>query len=295
MSITATDNKSWTVLSLINWSVDYFTEKGIDSPRLTAELLLSHVLGCKRIDLYTNHDKPLTTAELSEYKSYFKRRLTHEPLQYIIGECEFMGLKFFVDKRVLIPRPETEILAEQVIKLMKAESKTSWNVLEVGTGSGNITVSIARMVENCLVDSVDVSQDALDVARRNVNAHNVENRVNLIHADILNNREALLGKRYDIIVSNPPYISSSEYQQLEPEVRDFEPCIAGTDDADGLTFFRAISLLGKKVLQSGGWVFVEMAYNQNSFVPMIFERDGYKDIQVIKDYNGIDRIVKAKR
>jgi release factor glutamine methyltransferase len=295
MAIAATDNKSWTVLSLINWSTDYFSEKGIDSPRLTTELLLSKVLCCQRIDLYTNHDKPLTPVELSKYKSFFKRRLAHEPLQYIIGECEFMGLRFFVDKRVLIPRPETEILVEQVINLMKSKSGTSWNVLEIGTGSGNIAVSLAHFINACLIDAVDVSEDALDVARLNVQSNHVEDRVKLIQADIFDLKDFLPIQQYDIIVSNPPYISRSEFERLEPEIKDFEPHVASTDNADGLTFFKAIAKLGKEVLQPGGWIFVEMAYNQSDTVSKIYEVAGYINVQVIKDYNKIGRVLKANK
>ncbi len=290
-AITAV-NKEWTILSLLEWSAEYLQEKGFESTRLNAELLLCHTLQCERIQLYTNFDKPLTPNELSVYKSYLKRRLSHEPVQYILGETEFMGLTLKVDKRVLIPRPETEILVEQVIELVKTIGAKS--ILDIGTGSGNIPVSLAKFINEIEIDSMDISKDALDVARSNADVHNVGNRIRFIHGDVHSYTDHLNNHSYDIIVSNPPYISSSEFTSVVSEVSEYEPSIATTDGGDGLTFYRTIQSAGKQLLKSNGWLIVEVAYNQSKEVAGLFASAGYKDIETISDYAGIERIVKAR-
>jgi release factor glutamine methyltransferase len=292
METTATDKKKWTILSLLNWSGGYLEEKGFESPRLNVELLLCDVLSCDRMDLYTNFDKPLAADELSRFKSKFKRRLTYEPIQYILGECEFMGLQFFVDKRVLIPRPETEILVEQVIQL--SQSISLKNILDIGAGSGNIPVSLAKHIEGVQVDSIDASSEALEVAQSNIERHNVEDRVRLILCDILDSGNMLQGKQYDVIVSNPPYISETEFELLQPEVKDYEPKIATTDQGDGLTFYKAIVNAGKSSLRRGGSILVEVAYNQSGDVLKMFQSAGYNEVGTVRDYSGIERVVKAR-
>src|SRR6266478_6293506 len=174
MEIT-TDKKPWTVLSLLNSSAGYLLENGFDSPRLTSELLLSHVLHCSRVDLYLNFDKPVSPEERARFKQLFRRRVQHEPVQYILGTTEFMGLSFHVDKRVLIPRPETEVLVEQALALSRAEGLA--HILDIGTGSGNIAVSLAHHLPGCNVDAVDSSTDALEVALLNASDHHVTPRV----------------------------------------------------------------------------------------------------------------------
>lgn len=281
-------------MSLLHWSSGFLSEKGFDSPRLTSELLLSRVLGCRRIELYTNFDKPLSPDELAGFKSRFKRRLEHEPLQYILGDCEFMGLRFSVDRRALIPRPETEVLVEYVVKMVKGSSRPPGKILDVGTGSGNIAISLAKFLPNASVDAIDASAEALELAEINLHRHRLEPQVRLMHCDFLNAYPALPRQSYHIIVSNPPYISEREFALLPPEIRVFEPRMATTDGGDGLTFYRAIAAEGKELLSRGGSVIVEMAYGQSASVREIFEEAGYRDLETVADYSGIERVVKAQ-
>ena len=292
METSTVEQKLWTTLSLLNWSVEYLTLNGFDSPRLATELLLAHVLRCSRVDLYTNFDRPLSKAELVQFKALFKRRLAHEPLQYILGETEFMGLKFIVDKRVLIPRPETEVLVEQIINLSKQVQ--SYQILDIGTGSGNIAISLAKYIGMCEVDAIDVSDDALAVAEQNLKLHHLERKIRLLQGDVLQENITFRHQQYDVIVSNPPYISQDEFASLQPEVKEYEPTVATTDGRDGLTFYRAITKIGKTRLVPGGWVFVEFAYNQSDAVSALFDKAGYSDVEVIPDYSRILRILKAR-
>ena len=293
VEFSKTERKVWTILSLIDWSSNHLTEKGFDEARLHVELLLCHILSCKRIDLYLRFDQILNNSELEKFKLLLKRRLKHEPLQYIIGETEFMGLSFQVDPRVFIPRPETEILVEQIIKWSMKNMSDKIQILDVGTGSGNIAISLAVHLDHSIIDAIDISSAALEVAKVNVQNHHVDDRVFLAAGDILHGFKEYPHFPYDVIVSNPPYISKKEFQELQPEVRDYEPALANTDDADGLTFYKNIATNGKKLLRAGGAIFVEMAYNQNNTVPNIFEANGYSNVEVIPDYSGIKRVVKA--
>ena len=292
MATPTVSQQTWTILTLLNWCTEYLTQKGFDSPRLTTELLLSHVLQCQRIDLYTDFDKPIASDELMRFKTLLKRRLGHEPLQYILGETEFMGMKFNVDARVLIPRPETELLVEQIIELSR--HSPVYRILDVGTGSGNIALSLAKFIDVCNVDAIDSSPDALAVAEENLSLHQLDKKVKFHQIDVLNDRMLLFQEQYDVIVSNPPYISRSEFATLQPEVRDFEPRIATTDDKDGMTFFKRLADIGKKLLTSGGWMFLEVAYNQGGKVMTLLMDAGYTRSEAVKDYSNIPRIVKAR-
>jgi len=291
---SGTKQQTWTILSLLDWSSRHLAEKGFESPRLSVELLLSHALNCRRIELYTNFDKPLSSAELGSFKAGFKRLLGHEPLQYILGETEFMGLPFFVDRRVFIPRPETEILVEEVIKLSKKMVSSQQAILDVGTGSGNIAVSLAKFLPDVKIDAIDLSAGALEVAAINAERNGMGENVRYMECDFLSQSEMLSGKQYDIIVSNPPYISQEEFDLLPPEVRDFEPAIASTDRSHGLTFYKALGVNCKKLLSAGGWIAVEMAYNQSEDVKKMFHGEGYRNIETVLDYNGIQRVAQAQ-
>ena len=288
---TTGEQDTWTVLSLLNWSSRHLHEKGFESPRLNVELLLGKVLKCQRIQLYLNYDRPLSAEELSEFKSYLVRRRNHEPLQYIVGESEFMGFHFAVDPRVLIPRPETEILVEHVVALAKSSSPSVERALDIGTGCGNIGVSLARFLPGIEIDAIDVSAEALEVAGVNVRKNNVETQVRLVQCDFLTQCEMLPRGSYDIIVSNPPYISIGEFEKTAPEVRNFEPRIATTDGGDGLSFFKAIASKGRELIRSGGYVAVEMAYNQSASVREIFENAGFRKGEIVPDYSGIERVL----
>ena len=282
----------WTVLSLIEWSTNHLLERNFDEARLHAELLLAHTMHYSRLHLYTNFDRPLTANELAVFKELFKRRLTHEPLQYILGETEFMGLPFAVNKHVLIPRPETELLVEKAIELIHSIDKEKVDLLDLGTGSGNIAVSIARVATKAAVTSIDISNDALAVAKVNAERNQVSD-ITFLQVDMLT--DFLPGTTFDGIVSNPPYIAVDEFNQLQPEVRDCEPRIATTDEHDGFTFVRRIAHLASQTLNAGGFLLMEIAYNQSDEAKQIAVAAGLRNVEVFADYGGNPRILSARK
>lgn len=287
--------KKWSILELITWGTSYLAEQGIDEARLTIELLLSHVLKLKRIQLYTNFDRPLIDSELAELKRLLLRRRNREPLQYIIGEAEFMGLRIFVDPRVLIPRPETELLTEHVITECKhrSEQGNSVRILEIGTGSGCIAVALAAALPLVSVTSIDRSAGALELAQKNAEFHSLTDRIRFRHQDFLS--DPSMDEKFDIIISNPPYISMHEYELLEPEVKNFEPKIALADGGDGLTFYKRMAKKGSGLLNPGGKIAVEHAFDQSATVQKIFHDAGWNKIESMKDFSGHDRYVTADR
>lgn len=293
MTGTPVPKKIWTILDLITWGTAYLTEKNFADARLTIELLLSHVLSLQRIHLYTKFDTPLRESELARFKELLKRRLSFEPIQYIIGETEFMGLPFFVDPAVLIPRPDTEILVESAI----AEIRRSFGHLErietldIGTGSGCIAVSMAKLHPAVTVTAIDLSAPALAVAQRNAERNGVTDRITFEQRDY--REPSAPDRQFHCILSNPPYISSGEYSVLAQEVKDFEPSASLTDGGDGLSFFRLIAARSREMLVHRGFIIVEHAFDQSASVQAIFADHGWSDITSIKDYGGHFRCVMA--
>jgi release factor glutamine methyltransferase len=280
---------------MLQWGTLYLTEKGFDESRLNVELLLAHTLRLKRIQLYTNFDRPLLEDELSSFKASFQRRMQHEPLQYIIGTTEFMGLEFSVDKRVLIPRPETEVLVELAVRFVGENyGGRPVRVLDIGTGSGCIAISLVKMISTANVTAIDISEGAAAVAQANASKNGVDERVAIIVQDVLRSEEKDFLAKFQLIVSNPPYISASEFGVLAPEIREFEPPSATTDGGDGLSFYRHISNVGRSWLEPGGSVIVEFAYNQSELVQKIFVDAGWQEVQVTKDYSGTPRCLLAR-
>ena len=286
----------WTILEMLQWGTSYLSDKGFDESRLTVELLLCHVLRLKRIQLYTSFDKPMTEVELSSFKGLFQRRLQHEPVQYITGSTEFMGLEFVVDRRVLIPRPETEVLVEQVIRYAKEHFPSRpLRILDIGTGSGCIAVSLAALIENASVVAFDKSSDAVDVARMNAEKNGVEKRVTFSVHEIFGISENDFSLKFHLAVSNPPYIAKAEFEELPSEIREFEPAFALTDDGDGLSFYRRIAQIGQSFLVEGGAIIVEHAYDQSESTQNIFTEAGWRGVQPFSDYNGKDRGLVATK
>jgi len=281
-----------TVLELINLSAEYLNKKGIESARLNAELLLSGILKCKRLELYLMFDRPLREDEVTEYRDYIKRRGSFEPLQYILGDVEFWGMNFKVNPSVLIPRQETEILVESIINDAKVcNIKTA---LDIGTGSGILAVSIAKNIANCSVTALDVSAQALETAKQNAALNEVEAMINFMELDILT-ENVLPDESFDLIVSNPPYISSEEYKTLQPEIVKYEPEIALTDFNDGYTFYKKISEKGVKLLKSGGHLYFEAGAGQAEDIAELMRALGYKNIKTVKDYLNIERVVTGEK
>ncbi len=277
-----------TILEIINLSTDYLNDKGVESPRINAELMLAHLLNCKRLDLYLKFDQPLKEEELVVYRELLKRRGRREPLQYIVGNVEFYGLEFKVNPSVLIPRQETEILVETVIE--NSDKVEQLKILDIGTGSGNIAVSILKHLINSKVWGIDSSNEALKIAEENSKINSVEDRTFYLQKNILNGFE-IEESDFDIIVSNPPYISKNDYNDLLPELKDYEPVSALTDEKDGLTFYKEISAKTNELLKSGGKIFFEVGQGQHNEVKNILEKNNFINIKVIKDYSNIERVV----
>jgi release factor glutamine methyltransferase len=275
-----------TVLEGIQLTTEYLEKKGIDSPRTNAELMLSHILKCKRLDLYLSFDKPLKDEEIKLYREYLKRRSAFEPLQYILGSVEFYGLEFKVNPSVLIPRPETEVLIEIINNFFPNENSLSF--LDVGTGSGNIAVCLAKYFPNADINTIEVNQDAFQLAKENADLNNVVERINFINADII---DFLPGKKFDVIVSNPPYVSSEEYPNLQKEIVEYEPAEAVSDFGDGFTFYNLICEKAKLFLNKPGYLFFELGKDQRLTVQEIMEKNNFQNISVKKDFLNIDRVI----
>lgn len=279
-----------TVLESLKLSTDFLEKRGIESPRLNAELLLAEILNCKRLDLYLKFDQPLKENEVDIYREWISRRGKFEPLQYITGKVEFYGLPFKVTRNVLIPRPETEILVEEVLKYSK--EKPGLKILDIGTGSGNIPIALAKNLDSAEIFSTDISDKAIEIAKENAILNGVDSKIRFLHSDI--NHISFNTGFFDLIVSNPPYVSIDEYSTLQKEITNYEPAIALTDNNDGLDFYRLIAERSNSILKRGGKIFMEIEQGQNSAVEKILSSNNFINIHFIKDYQQIDRIVHGE-
>lgn len=280
-----------TVLEAVKLSADYLQKKGIESPRLNAELLLAHLLNCKRLDLYLLFDRPLKENEIILYRELLKKRGSFVPLQYIIGNVEFYGLEFSVDSSVLIPRPETELLVDTIIEENK---NTTLKILDIGTGSGIIAIALAKSLEQPELFAIDISEAALANAKKNAIKNDVTDRIKFLQLDVRSDL-SLIKESFDIIVSNPPYISKDEFPKLQTELRVFEPAIALTDYADGLSFFKIISEKAIRLLKNNGKLYFEIGKDQSDSVKKILQENGFANIQIKKDYQEIDRVISGEK
>ncbi|HHI88106.1 MAG TPA: peptide chain release factor N(5)-glutamine methyltransferase [Candidatus Cloacimonetes bacterium] len=285
--------KVWTVKDVLFWTSDYFTEKDIPSPHLNAELLIAHVLECSRLDLYLKYDKPLAEKNLSNIKKLIKSRAAHYPIQYLLGSTEFYGISFFVEEGVLIPRPETEILVDAVISYIKESSQNTLSLLDIGTGTGNIPISISNFFKDTENDiqivATDISEKALKLAKKNIDALNIEN-ISLLHSNIF---DKVTGT-YDYIISNPPYISENEFMELPKEIKDHEPKEALFAKEDGLEFYHKILQNAEKYLKKDGRIFFEIGAYQKEELSNLAEQYNYKIIDIKKDYNDFNRVLILK-
>jgi release factor glutamine methyltransferase len=277
-----------TVLDVINKSTEYLNQKGIESARMNAELLLADILKCKRLELYLMYDRPLTENELNEYRDYLKRRSTFEPLQYILGVVEFYGLEFYVSPAVLIPRPETEILVENIINSINESQEL--NILDIGSGSGNISIALAANLEKANVTGIEISKAAIEVANKNLNKYKLNNRVKFVNDDIFKTDDKKL-PGFDIIVSNPPYVSEMDFMKVQKEIKDYEPGIAVTDFGDGFKFYNKIISLASTILNTNGKLFFEIALGQSERIQKTMQEHNFVEVKIIKDYQKIDRII----
>jgi release factor glutamine methyltransferase len=289
---------AWTIKGLLKVSCDYLKKKQIDSPRLTAEVLLARQLRSDRMNLYLNLDQPLTEEEVSGYRALIRRRLQYEPLQYIIGIQEFWSIDFVVDPRALIPRPETELLVEHALRLLKIASESENqepNILDLGTGCGILAVSLAKEVPNAQIWATDNSPGALELARLNAQRHGVSHRIQFREGDLW---EPLmnLGITFDIILSNPPYVASEEYKDLPPEVRDYEPKSALDGGNGGTYYIERIITEAPFYMKPKAWILLEMAPDQTEKALALMKQiEDYGEKTRIRDYSRLYRLVMAQR
>jgi release factor glutamine methyltransferase len=284
----------WTVRELMKSAMEHLQQNGFEDARLNVELLLAHALHLQRIQLYLHFDKPLTPEELKQFRTLFERRLKREPVQYIIGSTSFMGLHFAVDSRVLIPRPETETLIEQAILFrQRYPDDAQIQILEVGTGSGNIAVSLAKYIKHAHVTAIDISKEALIVAEENARMHSVHSQIQFSLIDIFDRTEELFQNRFDLLVSNPPYVPQDEWEQLQKEVRDYEPSVAVTDGKDGFQFYHRLAGMIPGLLNPGGGILLEVGFNQAKKVARELNETGIDQLHITNDLQGIPRVVSG--
>ena len=287
-----TTNGKFSIATALNNAVANLSlNKSIETPRLDAEVLLCDVLGCERIFLVINKDKNLSQSEYEQFSSYILRRAQNEPVSYIIGKREFMSLEFNVQKGILVPRPDTEILVEKIIDIYKNRSA---KILDLCTGSGAIAVSLAYYLKDSTVIAVDKYDICVKTATENAKKHGVSNRVHVIKADVLG--DFSLVEQIDCIVSNPPYIKSQVLTTLPSDVKDYEPDYALDGGSDGLIFYRKIAEYASKKLNSCGLLAFEIGFDQGESVSKIIEETGnFVNIEVSKDLAGLDRVITAEK
>lgn len=282
--------KTWCVLDLIQWTTEYFKRCGIPGPRLDAELLLSHVLDTNRLQLYLRFEMPVHPEHLAAFRELIKKRVAHAPVSYLTNRKEFFSLDFYVDSRVLIPRPETEVLVENILQFQEAPCQ----LLDIGSGSGAIAISLAVNRPEWEIVATDISADALEVAQKNAVAHKCADRLTFLQGNLFEPLEGLPNPRFDWIVSNPPYVSTKEFPSLPPDVRDHEPETALIAGVDGLDIIVGILKGAPQFLKPGGRVGLEIGHNHGPDVQDIVQSNSaYVGCQVINDYSGVERVVIA--
>ena len=285
----------WTIGRILKWTEGYFQKAGLDSPRLDAEVLLSHVLKKERIFLYVHFDQPMEAAELAAFKACIKRRVQHQPVAYITGHKEFMGLDFKVTPATLIPRPDTEILVEAVLQRLKAGKEAENSLIaDIGTGSGAICLSLLNYLPRLQAVTVDISPEALAVAEENAGLLGLSERVEFLQGDMLEplKQQERFSGRLSAIVSNPPYIPRGDIAGLEPDVRAFEPMGALDGGEDGLDFYRRLLADGAELLQADGFLAMEAGIRQAQQLKALAEAmPQWGRCEIIRDLAGIERVV----
>ncbi len=286
--------QNWTIQKLLNWITEHFTEKGIDSPRLSAELLLSNVLGLTRIDLYTQFDKPVSKEHLDKLHELVKRAGQNEPIAYLIGKTEFYSMELDITRDCLIPRPETELLVERAIEFLRKRSGKQF-VCDLCTGSGCVAVAIAKNFPNTSIIATDICDAALKAASQNVQKYQLTERIKLLCGDLFDPIMPQMDvEKFDLIVCNPPYVSAPEYEKLDKNVKDYEPKHALYAGVDGLDIYKQICEKVGDFLKPDAALMLEVGYAQGQAVRELLEKaDCFTEITIEKDYHDNDRIVTA--
>jgi len=290
--------RRWTIQQILNVTTEFLGDKGIESPRLCSEVLLSHQLKKSRVELYLEFDQPLSSSEIAGYRSLIRRRLKREPLQYITGHQEFWSINFFVGPAVLIPRAETEILVEEAIKLKKdnlLSDSSQPEILDLGTGSGAIAISLAKEIEGAIIWASDISFEALTVARDNAKHNNLNGRIKFCQGDLFHpfSKSSIA---FDIIISNPPYIPNEAFKKLPPEVGNYEPRIALDGHENGMHFIERIIEESEIYLKPGGWLLIEMDPDQTErALCLIDSTQSFSYKERLMDYQKKYRLIKAQK
>lgn len=287
----------WTIQEVLDWTSRRFAQKGIEQPRLEAEVLISHALGKDRIGLYINNRQPLVAEELAACRELIRRRLRGVPAAYLTGKKEFMSLSFKVSEAVLIPRPETELLVETAVDLGRTVlAGQSLTIVDVGTGSGVIAICLGRFLPAARVVGIDISPEALRIAAENARNLAVADRVSFLEGDLL---EPLTGQgwagKVDLITANLPYIPAASIETLQPEVREYEPRLALAGGGDGLDLYRRLVPAACAFLKPGGYFLAEIGANQGHAARLLFSPECWQDVTVKPDYAGHDRVLQAQR
>jgi len=290
MTIVARNpQKIWRVIDLLKWGENYFSDNDFDNPRKEIERLLQDILRCTRVDLYLRFEEPCSKNQLKTLREWVQRRKNREPIQYITGKVGFYNLILNITPDVLIPRPESERLIEVLVEAL--DKKSDISILDIGTGSGCLALALSKELPNSKITGIDNSTKAIEIAELNAKILEIEN-TNFIKMDFLNNS---LEKKFDIIISNPPYIPKEEMTSLMPDVKKFEPYSALTDSADGLTFYHRISEISQNIINANGWIILEVGLGEHpNRAKQIFMNDKFKNVELIKDYNGDDRVLKVQ-
>jgi release factor glutamine methyltransferase len=290
--MAGTSPGTWTILEILKWTTAYFQDKGVSEPRASAEVLLAHALNLSRLDLYLRYDQPLSPQELARFKGFVQRRRAGEPTAYLTGHREFWSLNFKVTPAVLIPRPETETLVEAVLQVLKPETE-NWS-LEVGVGSGALIIALARELPQTRWVGIDISGEALGIARENAENHGVQGRISFLRADLLGAFKP--GPRFSLLVANLPYVPRPVWEQLPKDIKDYEPREALLGGADGLDLIRPLVKEAPGHLLSGGWLALEVADGMAPQVADLLQETGaYGQIEAIPDYQQVPRVVRARR
>lgn len=287
----------WSIARLLGWTTDFLTRQGVEDPRLSTEVLLAHALRCRRIELYTRGHAVPPPEPLNRFREWVRRAAAREPIAYLVGEKEFFSLPFAVTRDVLIPRAETESLVECVLDHCRSAGLASPTLLDLGTGSGCLAIAVLVHLKEARAIASDRSPAALLVAGKNAERHGVAERLTLLEADGLTLPDGVIPPAgVDVLMSNPPYIAASALAGLDPEVREYEPRTALTDEADGLSFYRMIATAGARHLAAGGVVVVEIADGQAAAVRGILEGSngagGFVHRRTIRDRTvGTERVL----
>lgn len=288
----------WTVGQLLDKTHHWLQDKGVEAARLSAELLLAQALGCERIGLYTNFDQEVPELVLARFRELVGLRAKHVPVGYLTGKAYFYSLEFKVNPNVLIPRPETELLVEQIITICRTSHFASPKILEIGTGSGCVVVALAKNLPHAVLAATDISATALEVAKENAQKHGLSERIEFAQGDIFEalNGEAGKPRAFDFIASNPPYIGRDEIPELPAEVRQYEPHVALLAGEDALTVHKRIVAGAKDYLAEGGKLLMEMGYGQAEQAKKLLEESGYlTEVRTVRDLQGHERIVIGEK